>query len=328
MSSDPLTIQVAADVWRVTTPLPFRPRTVHAYLARCDHDHWLLVDGGANTDDAWRVLDGAVCGIVGGWGGVRLHVVTHMHVDHVGLAERVREASGAELAMGRLDAERAAHAHAHPDEEYQYRGALLREGGVPDEMAAPMRGSPGSGNPFSSFVPAAHLLPERDAPLPGGPGWRSVWTPGHTAGHVSLFRPRDGLLLAGDAVLPRITPTIGVNRQREDPVGDYLAALARLAELAPSRSAGGHGDVIDEVGGRLEELRAATLSESAAVAEVLAAGPATAWEAARARYAERDLPAPAWMQALRESMAHLRHLVSTERARAMLETDVVRFWPG
>lgn len=39
-----------------------------------------------------------------------------------------------------------------------------------------------------------------DGSVPGPSEWRWLHTPGHTAGHVSLFRERDGLLLAGDAL--------------------------------------------------------------------------------------------------------------------------------
>jgi glyoxylase-like metal-dependent hydrolase (beta-lactamase superfamily II) len=41
-------------------------------------------------------------------------------------------------------------------------------------------------------------LPE-EGTVPGVPGWRWLHTPGHTPGHVSLYRESDGALLAGDA---------------------------------------------------------------------------------------------------------------------------------
>src|SRR3954451_21239862 len=43
-----------------------------------------------------------------------------------------------------------------------------------------------------------HRLPE-DGPVPGMVGWRWVATPGHSPGHVSLFRDADRTLIAGDA---------------------------------------------------------------------------------------------------------------------------------
>lgn len=42
------------------------------------------------------------------------------------------------------------------------------------------------------------LLPV-DGSVPGLPGWRWIHTPGHTAGHISLFRDEDRVLVAGDA---------------------------------------------------------------------------------------------------------------------------------
>ncbi|MDP9347848.1 MAG: MBL fold metallo-hydrolase, partial [Gemmatimonadota bacterium] len=105
---------LAPGLWRITTPLPFRPPHVHAYLAGLEDGRWMLVDGGVNTDAAWAALDAGVREAAGGWERVAAHLVTHMHVDHVGLVRRVREACGAPLLMGALDAERMAHAEAHP----------------------------------------------------------------------------------------------------------------------------------------------------------------------------------------------------------------------
>jgi hypothetical protein len=79
-------------VVRVTTPLRSRPRTVHAYLLETSGGP-VLVDGGADTGEAWEVLDGAVRACIGRWSDLKLQLVTHMHVDHIGLARRIRQAS-------------------------------------------------------------------------------------------------------------------------------------------------------------------------------------------------------------------------------------------
>jgi glyoxylase-like metal-dependent hydrolase (beta-lactamase superfamily II) len=265
----------------------------------------MLVDGGPLHSDSWSALEGAVTRLTGGWRGLRLHLVTHMHLDHFGIAGRVREASEAPLAMGRLDAERAAHAAAEPDEEAAYREALLERCGVPGETAGRMGGG-GGANPWVSHAAADHLL-TGDVALPGAPGWRALWTPGHTAGHVSLVR-EDGALIAGDAVLDRVTPTIGVNRQREDPVGDYLGSLERLEAVAVDLLLPGHGEPLARPAERIRELGAITRAESARVAALLDEGWRTPWEVTRLRHAARELPHSAWWLALRETLAHLEHL--------------------
>lgn len=305
----PTSTPVAPGVRRVTTPLPFRPRSVHAYLVEAAGG-WLLVDGGANTDEAWAALNAAVREAAGGWDRVVAHLVTHMHVDHVGLVGRVRAASGAPLAMGALDAERSAHAHADPGEEAEYRSALLRRCGAPAELRRGIEASRGELNPLSAYVPVDEPLTGDGGDLAAAPGWRWVWTPGHTAGHVSLLRPEDGTLIGGDVVLPRVTPTLGVNRQRADPVSDYLAALDRLVALGARRVLPGHGDVLadEAAAARIEELRRAAEEETEAVAALVAEGPCTAWEAARRRHPHPEYPPSVLMHALRETLAHLERL--------------------
>lgn len=321
--------EVAPGVVRVTVPLPFRPRTVNAYLVDDGGGRMTLVDGGADTPEGWDALEVAVRSSADGWGAIALQVVTHMHLDHIGLVGRVRDACGAPVAMGRLDAERVAHAARYPEDEASYRGRTLREAGADPALiawATEPRGSPprraGSADP----PPCDTMIPESGGPIPGMHGWEAVWTPGHTAGHIALFRAGDGVMIAGDAVLPRISPTIGVNRQRDDPVGDYVAALDLIAGLAPSTVLPGHGDPIIAPAARIQGLRDGTLDESARVRGLLAGGPRTVAAVVAARYRGRELPNPVMMQAIRETRAHLDHLVAAGRARAERGPETVRFW--
>lgn len=323
-------VLVADRVWRLTIPLPFRPREVHAYVARLNGGGFLLVDGGLNTDTCWAALDAGVRSVAGDWSAVAIHVVTHMHMDHIGLAGRVREACGAHLAMSRLDAERAAHANAEPEEEAEYRDRLLRSHGAPEAVLAELQRSRGDAAALQAFVPPDGLLAGSQASLPAAPEWEYVRTSGHTAGHLSLFRARDGVLVAGDAVLPTISPTIGVNRQRQDPVEDYLAALAHLQRLPIRMLLPGHGEPLDSsdaVAARLTTLRETTEAETRRVRDLLAA-PTTAWDLAAQRYTGRDLPTGPAVQALRETLAHLEHLTGWREIKREQEQDhIVRFGP-
>jgi len=305
---------VAPGVWRVTTPMPGRPTHVHAYLAEISGGRWMLVDGGLGTEDAWAALEAGVTEVAGGWSAVAVHVLTHMHMDHVGLAARVRAATGAPVLMGRLDAERMAHAAAHPDEETAYRAELFRRCGAPAEWIAAVQEGHAGARALAPPVRVDGMMDGDEGDVPGAGGWRHLWTPGHTAGHVSLFRPADGVLVAGDAVLPRITPTLGVNRQRADPVGDYVAALDRLAALGPALVLPGHGDPVEGVA-RIGELREAAEAETGAVEALLDAEPATTWEVVERRYPGRELGGGTRMLALRETLAHLQRLVAAGRAR-------------
>lgn len=325
-SEHPPARAVADGVWRITTPLPFRPASVHAYLAALDGGGWMLVDGGLGTDDAWAALQAGVRAAAGGWEGVRVHVVTHMHMDHVGLAARGKAASGARVWMGRMDAERMAHAAAHPDEEARYRAALLRRCGAPADAVRAVEDAREGAKSLAPPVEVDGMLDGDEGDVPGAPGWRHVWTPGHTAGHVSLLRPADGVLVAGDAVLPRITPTLGVNRQRVDPVADYVEALGRLEAMRPALVLPGHGDPPEDGLARIRALREAADGETATVEALLDDAPRSCWHIVDRRYPGREMGAGTRMLALRETLAHLDRLERAGRATAEHdEVGVARF---
>ena len=174
---------------------------------------------------------------------------------------------------------------------------------------------------FTATLRFDGVLDGDEGEVPGAAGWRFVWTPGHTAGHVSLFRPADRVLIAGDAVLPRITPTLGVNRQRTDPVGDYAEALDRLLALAPSRVLPGHGKPPEDGVGRIRELRAAADAETKTIEALLDGAGRTCWQVVDARYPEREMPVPTRMLALRETLAHLDRLAAAGRAAVVQEAE-------
>ena len=99
--------------------------------------------------------------------------------------------------------------------------------------------------------PRVHPLPA-DGNIPFMPGWSWLHTPGHAPGHVSLFRERDRLLIAGDAfVTAKQESFCAVATQKEGVYGppsyftpDWAAARASVEELVrldPAIAATGHG---------------------------------------------------------------------------------------
>ena len=91
-----------------------------------------------------------------------------------------------------------------------------------------------------------------DNSIPHMPGWRTVYTPGHTPGHVSLFRDHDRVLLAGDAVITidqrNASKLVAQIREIHGPPQYFTPDWAQAAEsirtlshLRPDVVATGHG---------------------------------------------------------------------------------------
>src|ERR1700676_4641013 len=89
------------------------------------------------------------------------------------------------------------------------------------------------------------------------PGWslRTIWTPGHSPGHVCFYSEDRKLLISGDHVLPRITPNISVHTQQpSNPLGDYLESLLKLQNLSTDEVLPAHEYRFSDLKGRLEEI--------------------------------------------------------------------------
>ncbi|MBV9775309.1 MAG: MBL fold metallo-hydrolase, partial [Gemmatimonadetes bacterium] len=163
------------------------------------------------------------------------------------------------------------------------------------------------------FRPDLLLSGERGA-LPGGGGWEWILTPGHSPGHVVVYHPERGILIAGDHVLPRISPNIGADRYVDDPLSDYLASLRRLRGLPVEVVLPSHGPAFTDLPGRINEILRHHDERNARILEVLAV-PCTSYEVSRALFP--TLPPENFLHALREIRAHLIHLRREGRIRRL-----------
>src|SRR5690606_22394677 len=83
----------------------------------------------------------------------------------------------------------------------------------------------------------------------------AVHTPGHTQGHYVFADTAGDLLFAGDHVLPTITPSIGFEPQlATQPLGDFMASLARVRQLPDLRLLPAHGPIAPSSHARVTEL--------------------------------------------------------------------------
>lgn len=193
--------------------LPLMPRAgVNAYLVGD-----VLVDAGFSFQ-AKRVLNGVRGRIV------RSHVLTHAHVDHAGGTRKVVDALSVPVQAGEHD-------------------LPALKSGQPESAFPQMLER--AGRAYASFtpVPEATALREGDTI---GDGFTVLDTPGHSAGHISLWRERDGVLICGDVVnhMNLLTTVPGLQEPPSvftpDPV-ENRRSIRRLAELKPRLVLVGHG---------------------------------------------------------------------------------------
>jgi glyoxylase-like metal-dependent hydrolase (beta-lactamase superfamily II) len=295
--------ELPGGIRRLTFPLPLGIRHVHCYLLP-GSDGWTLVDTGLGLPDASRrweqvlaELDAPISRIL----------VTHFHPDHVGGGEDAQALTGATVLQGRRDYEQCLRVWG--SEDWSERLAdYLRAHGLPQPVADELRQESRTFAPFIRFARDPQLLGEGDEV----DGWRVVELPGHADGHICLLR--DGVLVAGDHLLEKITPTVGLYPEsRPDPLGDYLASLERTVELAPRLALPGHNDVVSDPAGRAREIQEHHRLRLDETVAALGPEPRSAYDVSLALFGA-DLDASGRRFALAETLAHLERLVNEGRA--------------
>ncbi len=225
--------QLDQDLWSIPVPIPDNPlRYVSAY-AFGTGPGLVLIDAGWGSEQSWRSLLTGLESIGAGIADVRGVLLTHLHYDHVGLAGRIRQASGAWIAMHPADrAVLARTDYRRAELAVALEAEFLRDLGASPAEAAAAVGTAAEWEKYATMALADRLL--TDGELADVPGWklRAVHTPGHTPGHLCFVDERSRRLFSGDHMLPRITPNISVQRATPpDPLGDYLDSLARTRDL-------------------------------------------------------------------------------------------------
>ena len=168
-----------------------------------------------------------------------------------------------------------------------------------------------TGSPAYAFRPkgVGERLHDGRTVRAGGVAVTTVHTPGHSRDHVAFFVEQTGALFTGDAVLGRGTSVI------DPPEGDlatYLRSLRRMRELRPKTIYPGHGPVVFDAAGKLEEYAAHRAEREEQVVAGLAEGPRTIDELVTEIYAA--YPEEVRPLAARSVLAHLKKLEAEGRA--------------
>jgi glyoxylase-like metal-dependent hydrolase (beta-lactamase superfamily II) len=302
--------QVRPGLWSIPVPIPDNPlRYVLVYALELDGGGVALVDAGWNTDAAWGSLTAGLAAAGGSISDVEAVLVTHIHPDHYGLAGRVREASGAWIGLHPRDAVMLEARYGDTDALVDTMVQFLADSGVPgDKLPDLALASMRVKSMVTMAVPDVLFEDRKEIELPGW-GLRTIWTPGHSPGHVCFYSDDRRLLLSGDHILPRITPNISVHAQQfPNPLGDYLESLAKVRDLDADEVLPAHEYRFADLAGRVDEITAHHGERLDEIVEVLAAHPgSTAWETTLRLHWSRpwdEIPSFMQRQANGETLAH------------------------
>ncbi|MCC6488355.1 MAG: MBL fold metallo-hydrolase [Candidatus Hydrogenedentes bacterium] len=225
----------------ISLPTPFPIGPVNAFLLR--GEALVLVDTGPGTDAAYEVMARTFREQQVAISDVEAILVTHGHVDHVGLLGRLVEESGAKVYAHPYALISAARQEAW---EKRFRGFIydaLQRFGAPPPILEATRKARDEVKSMASQVTADHILHHGDKAL----GFDVHHVPGHSASDTLLYDPARRLAFTGDHVLRRVTPSPLLRPSRETgervrSLPEYVNSLRHTYDLDIQMCYPGHGE--------------------------------------------------------------------------------------
>ena len=323
--------EIVPGLFRLTIRLPNDALGSVNVYAVVSADGLRLIDTGWNAPEAYTTLVSELQELGMQVRDLKEILVTHTHPDHIGLAERLVQETGARLLLHRADATTETVTEERQGMLADMQSWLQTNGMPQEEREVLVDGMRRMAFRMPTYRP--------DTLLEGGEtlAWHPfhfevIWTPGHAAGLVCLYEAQAQILISSDHVLQRISPNIGLYaRQSGDPLGDYLHSLKWVRDLPVKLVLPGHGAPFSDLAARVDELIAHHELRLQEVVNALADEEQTAYGTA-SRLSWRG-SAHGWQKllpfdrlaALSETLAHLHYLTNQGQVSKQVQEDHVLY---
>jgi glyoxylase-like metal-dependent hydrolase (beta-lactamase superfamily II) len=277
----------AAGIHCLPIPTPFAVGRVNTYLV--EDDPLTLVDTGPNSGTSLTTLETAL-----GEHGRRVEdleriVVSHQHIDHLGLVDILVQRSGAEVcALDELAPWMARYSTGMEGEDH-YAETIMRRHGIPQDVIYALRAVSASFRAWGASATVDRELSDGGTLEFANRTWRVHHRPGHSPSDTVFHDEANGVLVGGDHLIKHISSNPLISRpldgsepeERPRALITYLASLAATREMDVTVVLPGHGEPIDAHRELIDERVRMHDRRATKIAKLLADGPLSSYEIAQ-----------------------------------------------
>jgi glyoxylase-like metal-dependent hydrolase (beta-lactamase superfamily II) len=316
-----------AGIRRLRIPTPFAVGRVNCYLI--EDDPLTLVDTGPNSGKSLDELQNQLADAGYGIDQIGLVVITHQHIDHLGLVEIVAAHSGAEVAAIDVVVPFIESYGTDSERDDEFAGGLMRRYGIPDDMVTALRSVSASFRGWGSAARVTRplhdgeLLALRDRRL------EVQHRPGHSPSDTLFWDAERRILICADHLIghissnPLLAKPLDGSTDRPKALVTYLRSLARTRELPAAILLPGHGDPITDHAALIDERFAMHRRRAEKLEALIAERPRTAYELAQELWG--NVAVTQAFLTLSEVVGHVDLLIDAGLVREVADGDVVRF---
>ncbi len=327
--ADSLSRAAQAGIHRLAIPTPFLVGRVNCYLI--EDEPLTLVDTGPNSGKSLDELERALAEHGHRIEDLGLIVITHQHMDHLGLLEILSRRSGAEIASIDLLAPYLESFSASAAADDEFAESLMRRHGFPAEVVTVLGAlgaafrSFGSGGRVTRPLRDGEELELRDRRL------KILHRPGHSPSDTLFWDPERQIVLAGDHLLAHISSNPLVSRPldghvagpRPHALAAYIESLRATRELPAELVLGGHGAPIVDHVSLIDERFRMHRRRARKMLRMLADGPQTAYEIALQMWG--NVAVTQAYLTMSEVLGHIDLLIGDGLAREQQSGEVTHF---
>lgn len=250
-----------SSITRIEIPIPFPIASVNIYFI--EDSIPTLIDAGFHSREGLNLVENALGEKGVRLSGIRRVLLSHGHLDHVGLAGKTQKRGGAEVFIHPLDRDKCIwNIETYAEKKKAPFLRFFKEGGLPADTVETIAEQMDAR--FKSYFPGNFAVKE----LHGGDNiafddfaLEVIPCPGHTRGSVCFFDRENGRFFSGDHLLEKITsnPVVELDT-RENGTGykslsHYLESLTLTEDLDIKEVLPGHGAPFHEHGKRIKEIK-------------------------------------------------------------------------
>jgi glyoxylase-like metal-dependent hydrolase (beta-lactamase superfamily II) len=325
--------EVGRGIHALPVPTPFAVGRVNCYLI--DDDPLTLVDAGPNSGTSLTVLEAALAEQRRRIEDLGRIVLTHQHIDHIGLAQILADRSGAEVCTLAALAPWLARYGTEMEADDQFAEAIMLRHGIPRDIAIALRAVTAQFRAWGSPVQVTRTLQDGDVLEFARRAWRVHHRPGHSPSDTVFHDEASGELLGGDHLIKHISSNPLMSRPLEggDAVTDrppalitYLASLRATREMDVRVVYAGHGEPVEDHRRLIDERLAGHERRVAKIARIVAEGPKTGFEIAQKMWG--NVAVTQAFLTLSEVLGHTDLLLARGEVVELEDDGVVRFAPA
>ncbi len=328
-AADLLALAARAGIHRLALPTPFLVGRVNCYLI--EDEPLTLVDTGPNSGKSLDELQRALSEHGRTIDELELIVITHQHMDHLGLLEILARRSGAEVAAFHALTGYLSDFSASATADDEFSQAIMRRHGVPDDLATVLGSVGAAFRAFGSSGRVTRGLHDGDVLTLRDRSFRILHRPGHSPSDTVFWDEERRILVAGDHLLAHISSNPLISRPlggdgdggRPKALIDYIDSMRATRELPAELVLSGHGNPIADHVGLIDERLRMHQRRARKVLRMLAAGPLSAYEIALQMWG--NVAVTQAYLTLSEVLGHLDLLAQDGHVREIEQDGVAKF---